>query len=63
MKKTLPFLGLALLVVGCGEPAPTVGDAEISKGIARKPMPQPPPGMSATSGLNSRDLAKLRQRR
>jgi hypothetical protein len=62
MKRLPFFLLLALFVLGCsGEPAPTVGDAEISKGIARKPMPQPPKGMSATSGMTARDMAKLRQ--
>ena len=52
-----------LLVAGCsGEPDPILGDAEISKGIATKPMPKPPQGLAATSGLDARDLAKIRQK-
>lgn len=51
-------------MVGCsGEPAPTVGDAEVSKGIARRPMPQPANGRSVGSGITAGDLAKLRERR
>ena len=62
MKKRYLFLPFVALVVGCsGEPAPTIGDAEISKGIARKPMPKPPQG-SSSMGLTSRDVNQMRKR-
>ena len=47
MTKPLPLLALLLPILlgvlsGCsGEPAPTVGDAEISRGIAHQEMPRP----------------------
>lgn len=64
MKTLLALLSLSLTLAGCsGDPPPTVGDAPIAKGIERKPMPQPPQGMAATSGLSARDVAKLRERR
>ncbi|MGV3614030.1 MAG: hypothetical protein ACO1SV_01725 [Fimbriimonas sp.] len=41
--KRLVLLAPVLVLVGCGsEPAPTVGDAEISKGITSRKAPQPP---------------------
>jgi hypothetical protein len=61
MKNGLFVLALVVVMAGCaGDPAPTVGDAEISKGIQRKPMPKPPQGL-ASSGLSSKDLAGIRQ--
>jgi len=61
MKYGLFVVALVVGLAGCsGEPAPTVGDAEISKGIQRRPMPKPPKGL-ASGGLSARDLAGIRQ--
>lgn len=60
--KTIVLIAVGAFVIGCsGEPAPTVGDAEISKGIARKPMPKPPQG-SSSMGLTARDINQMRKR-
>jgi len=61
MKTILLILSIVTLVGCSGEPAPVVGDAAISKGIASQPMPKPPHD-AVTSGLTSRDVSQMRSR-
>lgn len=51
MKRALYLLPLLVLVAGCdSEPAPTVGDAAISKGIQPRSEPKPTAEQLAAAG-------------